>query len=50
MTALCVGMMGLGMRNFVHVSLDTGMRQYDGCGYDGLDFTDNIKNAIFTIS
>ena len=36
MTALGAGMMGLGIRNFVHVLLDTGIRQYDGCGYDGL--------------
>jgi len=36
MTALCAGMMDLGIRKFVHVLLDTGMRQYDGVGDDGL--------------
>ena len=29
-------MMDLGIRKFVYVLLDTGIRQYDGCGYDGL--------------
>ncbi len=33
MTGLCVGMMDLGIRKFVHVLLDTGIRQYDRCGY-----------------
>ena len=26
------------MRNFVHVLLDTGIRQYDGVGYDGCGY------------
>ena len=30
MTELGAGMMDLGIRKFVYVSLDTGIRQYDG--------------------
>ena len=30
MTKLGAGMMDLGIRKFVYVSLDTGIRQYDG--------------------
>ncbi len=30
MTEMGVGLMDLGIRKFVYVSLDTGIRQYDG--------------------
>jgi len=40
MTALGAGMMDIGIRNIVHVSLDTGIRQYDGvrCGYNEVEY------------
>ncbi len=36
MTRLGAVMMDLSIRKFVYVSLDTGIRQYDGYGYDEL--------------
>ena len=35
------GMTDLGIRNFVHVSLDTGMRQYDEFGREYDRYGDN---------